>query len=149
MPRRYFTVGEVNRLIPTLQRIFTSVHQLRAAMRGEEERLEKAGVRLSQDVLEGEGSPRDPVAVRRAKLMFRGYYETLTEQLAGLETIGAEVKDLDLGLVDFPARRGSEEILLCWRFGESQVGFWHSVEGGYRGRRPIDDEVPLEPPGLD
>lgn len=53
---------------------------------------------------------------------------------------GAIVKDLDEGLVDFPARRRGEEILLCWRLGEGEVAFWHGLEEGFAGRRPIETE---------
>jgi hypothetical protein len=54
--------------------------------------------------------------------------------------LGAIVKDLDEGLVDFPARREGEEILLCWRLGEPEVAHWHGLEDGFAGRRPIDPE---------
>jgi hypothetical protein len=148
MSRRYFTVGEVDRLIPKLERIFVLVFQLRAGMRTEEVKLERAGVKLSQETLERD-SARDPAAVRQAKALFRAYYETLTEHLAEVETLGGEVKDLEMGLVDFLARRGDEDILLCWRLGERSVEYWHAVDAGYRARRPLDDEVPREPPGLD
>jgi len=53
---------------------------------------------------------------------------------------GAIVKDLDEGLVDFPALREGEEILLCWKLGEEDVAFWHGLEEGFAGRRPIDPE---------
>ncbi len=53
---------------------------------------------------------------------------------------GAIVKDLDEGLVDFPAQREGEEILLCWRLGEDVVAFWHGLEEGFAGRRPIGPE---------
>src|SRR5688572_17545247 len=80
MSRRYFSVGEVDRMVPKLERIFVQVLQLRAAMRAEELKLEKAGVRLSPELLERESS-REPAPVRTAKLMFRAYYDTLTERL--------------------------------------------------------------------
>jgi hypothetical protein len=57
-----------------------------------------------------------------------------------LSELGVQVKDLDEGLVDFPARRGDEEVLLCWRLGEDEVGFWHSVEDGFAGRKPLPIE---------
>ena len=50
---------------------------------------------------------------------------------------GAEVKDLDEGLIDFPALRGGETVLLCWKLGEDEIGYWHPVEDGYSGRRPL------------
>jgi hypothetical protein len=57
-----------------------------------------------------------------------------------LQSLGVVVKDLDQGLVDFPARRGDEEVLLCWHVGEDEVAYWHSLEGGFAGRKPL----PLE-----
>ena len=53
---------------------------------------------------------------------------------------GAIVKDLDTGLIDFPALRSGEEILLCWRLGEDEVAHWHGLEEGFAGRKPLDLE---------
>jgi hypothetical protein len=53
---------------------------------------------------------------------------------------GAIVKSPDDGLVDFPAQREGEEILLCWRLGEAEVAYWHSLEEGFAGRQPIEPE---------
>jgi hypothetical protein len=53
---------------------------------------------------------------------------------------GAIVKSADDGLVDFPAVRDGEEILLCWRLGEDDVAFWHPLDEGFAGRKPIDPE---------
>ena len=50
---------------------------------------------------------------------------------------GAEVKDLDSGLIDFPALRHGETVLLCWRLGEAEIAWWHRVEDGFAGRRPL------------
>lgn len=57
------------------------------------------------------------------------------EELAAL---GVQVKDLDSGLLDFPSVRDGVPVLLCWRVGEEQVGYWHGLEDGFAGRRPID-----------
>lgn len=148
MSRRYFSVAEVERLIPTLERIFVHVLQLRAALRQQEQALERAGVRLSRDLLD-EDDPREALDVRQAKGLFRAYYEALGEELSRVKALGGEVKDMDTGLVDFPGKRGEEEILLCWRLGEQRLGFWHTAEAGFAGRRPIDDQVPREPTRLD
>ena len=148
MSRRYFSVAEVERLIPTLERIFVHVLQLRAALRQQEQTLERAGVRLSRDLLD-EDDPREPLDVRQAQGLFRAYYEALGEELSRVKELGGEVKDMDTGLVDFPGKRGEEEILLCWRLGETRLGFWHTPEAGFAGRRPIDDQVPREPTRLD
>jgi hypothetical protein len=148
MSQRYFTVGEVDRLVPRLERIFVHVLQLRAAMRGEEEKLERAGLSLTPEVL-GRRDQAETPQIRHAKAMFRGYYDALVERLAEIEQLGGEIKDLDTGLVDFPARRHDQDILLCWKLGERQVGYWHTLESGFRGRRPLDDQVPREPGPLD
>lgn len=55
-----------------------------------------------------------------------------------LESLGVLVKDPDLGLLDFPAARDGAPVLLCWHVGEESVGFWHSYDEGYAGRKPID-----------
>ena len=50
---------------------------------------------------------------------------------------GVQIKDLDVGLLDFPWRRGSEVVLLCWRLGEDEIGYWHGMDEGYAGRKPL------------
>lgn len=52
---------------------------------------------------------------------------------------GAEVKDINTGLLDFPAWRQDHEVYLCWKYGEEQIGFWHEVDAGFSGRRPIEE----------
>jgi hypothetical protein len=56
------------------------------------------------------------------------------ERLHGL---GVLVKDVHRGLVDFPAVRGDEAVLLCWHVGEEEVAYWHGLEEGFAGRRPL------------
>jgi len=58
----------------------------------------------------------------------------VVDELAGR---GVEVKDIDEGLVDFPALRRGETVLLCWKLGEEEIGFWHTLDGGFAGRRPL------------
>jgi len=90
------------------------------------------------EILESDDGPPE---VRRAKALFRGYYEALSDSLACVRDLGGDVKDVEIGLVDFPARRLGEEILLCWRLGEKKVGFWHPLEGGFAARLPVDQDV--------
>lgn len=58
--------------------------------------------------------------------------------LERLEELGVAVKDLDIGLLDFPSVRDGVRVLLCWHVGEESVDFWHGLEEGYAGRKPID-----------
>ena len=55
----------------------------------------------------------------------------------GIHELGAVVKDLDDGLVDFPARVEGEEAFLCWRLGEEEIGYWHGLDEGFAGRKPL------------
>jgi hypothetical protein len=55
-----------------------------------------------------------------------------------LAELGVTVKDLDLGLLDFPSQRAGRDVLLCWHVGEDTVSAWHGLDEGYAGRKPID-----------
>ena len=52
---------------------------------------------------------------------------------------GVQVKDINTGLLDFPAWREDHEVYLCWKYGEEQIGYWHEIDAGFAGRRPIDE----------
>lgn len=67
--------------------------------------------------------------------------EGMTKKIAELEDLGVHVKDLDYGLVDFPADRYGEKVLLCWRYGESEVSFWHKPNEGFNGRKALKAEA--------
>ncbi len=61
----------------------------------------------------------------------------ITRKISELEDLGVEVKDLDFGLVDFPAEKYGESVMLCWRYGEPEVSYWHKPNEGYNGRKPL------------
>ena len=61
----------------------------------------------------------------------------MTKKIEELEDLGVKVKDLDFGLVDFPAERYGENVLLCWRYGEPEVSYWHKPNEGYNGRKSL------------
>jgi hypothetical protein len=69
---------------------------------------------------------------------FDALLKELEAAVEELEALGIVVKDADLGLVDFPARRHGVDVLLCWHVGEERVAFWHGLEEGYAGRKPVD-----------
>ncbi len=90
--------------------------------------------------LDPEARPADRDSARA----LRADVETLDEKLvdAGHELgeLGVEFKGIELGLVDFPARRGDQIVYLCWRYDEERIGYWHPVDAGYAGRRPIEGD---------
>jgi hypothetical protein len=55
-----------------------------------------------------------------------------------LEKTGVIVKSIDQGLLDFPSKRFDEDVWLCWKYGETEIKFWHEKDSGYMGRKPID-----------
>jgi hypothetical protein len=70
--------------------------------------------------------------------------DTLVQQLKAaierVQDLGCVVKDLDIGLVDFPTLFRGVEVCLCWKLGEPRIEYWHGMEEGFRGRKPIDEE---------
>jgi hypothetical protein len=69
---------------------------------------------------------------------FESLAAELERCLRELDALGVLVKDADLGLLDFPARRRGEDVLLCWHVGEDSVTSWHGLEEGFAGRKPVD-----------
>jgi hypothetical protein len=63
------------------------------------------------------------------------------DAVAEIDSIGVQVKDLDIGLLDFPCKVEGNIILLCWKLGEKGITHWHSVEEGFAGRKPIDQRI--------
>lgn len=126
---RLFTPDEVNALIPKLEMIM--------------ERMQKCGLALRQEMegLAAElGMDADQVEIPEL-LTRRPQVEDMVREIDRLtgeiHTCGGQFKGFDLGLVDFPAEIDGELGLLCWQFGEKEVGYWHSVEDGFAGRQPL------------
>ena len=67
-------------------------------------------------------------------------FDNLDALLHRLQDMGIEVKDLGMGLIDFPALRDGRVVYLCWKYNEGLVQFWHEIEAGFSGRQPIDWE---------
>jgi hypothetical protein len=78
----------------------------------------------------------------RARPAARLMVEELEAVVGEIEGTGAVLKDVQLGLIDFPAEREGEEIYLCWQFGEPEVAFWHRVDEGFAGRQPLPGSTP-------
>ena len=69
-----------------------------------------------------------------------GNVRKLQDAMAEIEQLGALVKDLDIGLLDFMARYEGRDVCLCWKLGEDAIRYWHGAEEGFRGRKEIDDD---------
>ncbi len=61
------------------------------------------------------------------------------QRIAEIDELGITVKDLDMGLIDFPCLRDGREVYLCWKLGEPGIDWWHEIDAGYAGRQPLED----------
>jgi len=67
--------------------------------------------------------------------------QRVKDAVAEIHATGVQVKDLEIGLLDFPCRVEGETVLLCWKLGEQGITHWHGTEEGFAGRKPIDDRI--------
>ncbi len=135
MPR-HFTLSESERLLPEVERALRDALFHRAEYQAADQQLDgsAAHIRMSG------GARLD----RSAYLASRARRDTsaaaLKDAFDRIEEIGALVKDLDIGLIDFLSLYHGREVCLCWKLGEDRIRFWHGLDEGFRGRKEIDDE---------
>lgn len=132
MAERYFTPEEANQALAGVRPLAEELVAHRGAVRKVEERRAELNRRIAGNG--GGVDTRDLVSLEEEA---RRETEEVARVVARIQELGALVKDLDRGLVDFPALRGDEEILLCWQVGEDEVAYWHGLEDGFAGRRPL------------
>jgi hypothetical protein len=134
MPR-YFTPEEASQ---ELLEIRPLVEEL-VAHRREQQRLQAARFELAARIA-GNGGGIDATVLAEAERAEQRERVEVARCVNAIHGRGAIVKDVDRGLVDFPALRQGEEILLCWRLGEDEVAYWHGLEEGFAGRKQLDLE---------
>lgn len=132
MSVRYFTVEEANELLPAVRPLAERLVAHRRSLAEAEQRFG----RLAQQIA-GNGGGLQPSEVAAARTAIEDEVGGVTRCVEAIQGLGGLVKDPDEGLVDFPALRGEEEVLLCWRLGEEEVAYWHGTEEGFAGRRPL------------
>lgn len=88
-------------------------------------------------LIAGNGGDLTPSDVTDAVESVRRAAAAVGRLVDKLQGLGVQVKDIDLGLLDFPSEREGEVVLLCWRVGEDEIGYWHSVDEGFAGRKPL------------
>jgi hypothetical protein len=135
MAQRYFTPSEANELLVEVRPLAESLVQHRQGMRVAAERRARLTARIA-----GNGGDLDPQEPGELDEQFQRESHAVTQAAERLERLGVLVKDLDSGLVDFPALHEGEEVLLCWQVGEDEVAHWHGVDEGFAGRKPLPFE---------
>ena len=133
MAQRYFTAEEANELLPEVRLVAEELVEHRLAARAVAVKRAQLVTRIA-----GNGGDFDPQEPRELEEDFERETAAMVEALERLERLGVIVKDADRGLVDFPALRESgEEVLLCWQVGEDEIAYWHGLEEGFAGRKPL------------
>jgi len=132
-----FTVEQAEALLPVLKSL------LKSAMNGKKlvEQFEKELQDLRHRILLTGGLSVDVANLAGRRAERDKAMQEIKDALAEVHAIGVQVKDLDIGLLDFPCAVENEVVLLCWRLGEEKIEYWHSQEEGFKGRKPIDERI--------
>lgn len=133
---RYFTLQQAEGLLPEVDAALREAVFLKTEYLDAEMQLEEVTRRVT--MLGGSDVNRSAFSEQRARRESSGL--RLKEIIERIQEIGCLVKDLDSGLIDFPTLFRGDEVYLCWKLGESGIGFWHKIEDGFPGRKPIDQD---------
>jgi len=129
-----FTLSEAQTLLPVLEALLLKARAA-GARAGE---LEREMQQLSQRIFMSGGMHVDVSAAARRRAEREKAMKEAEDTLAEIDEIGVQVKDLEKGLLDFPCLMEGQTVLLCWKLGEKEIGFWHTTDAGFAGRQPLD-----------
>lgn len=137
MAERTFTLDEAQSLLPVLESL------LRTAIKAKKilDEADAEQQALQHRVFLNGGMFLDIVPLARRKAERVKAEQRVKDALAEIDSIGVQVKDLDIGLLDFPCEVEGTTILLCWKLGEKAITHWHGVQEGFAGRKPIDQRI--------
>ncbi len=128
-----FTLQEANDLLPYLAPLLVQL----GALKGEHDRCQEnvaeltLKMRSNGHILENE--------LRQTQEAMETAAAKITELVERVQSYGCELKDMEVGLIDFPTVRDGRDVYLCWKLGEEHIAYWHDVESGYAGRQPLED----------
>ena len=137
MADRTFTLDEAQSLLPVLESL------LRAAIHAKKiiDEADAEQQALQHRVFLNGGMFLDIVPLARRKAERAKAEQRAKDALAEIDSIGVQVKDLNIGLLDFPCEVEGQIILLCWKLGEKAITHWHGLQEGFAGRKPIDQRI--------
>jgi hypothetical protein len=137
MSTRTFTLDEAQSLLPVLESL------LRTAIDGKKliEAVDNEFQELAHRVFLAGGLQVNIVQVARRKAEREKAIQRVKDAMAEIDAIGVQVKDLDIGLLDFPCLVEGRTVLLCWKLGEKEITHWHGETEGFAGRKPIDERI--------
>lgn len=125
MPQ-YFTLQEANQALTSIRPWMEEIQTIRGEILVHQPEI--------WSVMEkSAGNGGNPTLSRMVKT-----FDRLDALIHGIQDMGVLIKDINIGLLDFPAIRDGREVYLCWKFGEGDIAFWHAIEEGFAGRQSID-----------
>ncbi|GIU75733.1 MAG: hypothetical protein KatS3mg004_2820 [Bryobacteraceae bacterium] len=133
---RYFDLESARALLPELRRLMREAMQARTELEAVRDRLATFAARAQ---MLG-GVPYDADAAARWQAQLAEHTGQVRQAVSQITSLGVQVKDLEIGLVDFPTIYRGEEVLLCWRLDEPDIAWWHGMQEGYKGRKPVDGD---------
>jgi hypothetical protein len=134
---RTFTLTEAESLLPVLESLLRSAIEAKKLI----EEVDAEQQALANRIFVSGGLTVDIVAVARRKAEREKALQKAKDAVAEIDATGVQVKDLDIGLLDFPCVVGEDVILLCWKLGEKGITHWHGMQEGFAGRKPIDERI--------
>ena len=137
MSNRTFTLDEAQSLLPVLESLLRAAMSAKKVIEDGEAEMQALHHRI---FLNG-GTFLDIVPLARRKVERAKAEQRAKDALAEIDSIGVQVKDLSIGLLDFPCEVEGKIVLLCWKLGEKAITHWHGTEEGFAGRKPIDQRI--------
>jgi hypothetical protein len=137
MSTRTFTLQDAQMLLPTLESLLRTAIKSKQFIEEVDAELQELGHRI---FLNG-GTLVKIVEVARRKAEREKTVQRAKDAVAEIHATGVQVKDIEIGLLDFPCKVEGEIVLLCWKLGEEKITHWHSPEDGFAGRKPIDERI--------
>ena len=137
MSSRTFTLDEAKDLLPVLESLLRSALDAKKLIESVEAELQATAHRI---FLNG-GMSLNVVYLAGRKAQREKAMQRLKDAMAEIDAMGVQVKDLDIGLLDFPCEVDGQIVLLCWKLGEKAITHWHGVNEGFAGRKPIDERI--------
>ena len=126
-------MSEAQTLLPVVEALLRRA-QAAGARAGE---LEREMHELNQRIFLAGGMRVDVAQAARRRTEREKALQEARDTLAEMDEIGVQVKDLEKGLLDFPSVMEGQDVLLCWKLGEKEIGYWHTPEDGFAGRKPL------------
>ena len=137
MAQRTFTLDEAHLLLPVLQSLLKQAIESKQLV----EKIDKEFQDLNHKIFLAGGTLLNIAKVASRKAEREQAVQKIKDALSEIDATGVQVKDLDIGLLDFPCLVDDGMIFLCWKLGEEKITHWHSLEEGFKGRKPIDEQI--------